>query len=458
MSSVLGVNFDRVAGQIDRELIDFEATHPSSRELYNRNLKCWLYGVPLHWMSHWPASYPIFVSEAKGATVVDVDGHTYVDFALGDTGAMFGHSNPAVVKAIAERVAKGSTLMLPTEDSAWVGEELTRRFGLTCWQATTSASEANRGVIRLCRTITKRDKVVVFNGNYVGSVDESQVELDSSGRMVPKRGVYANAMQHENTSRMVEFNDLSAVEKALSHEDVACVLTEPVMTNIGMVPPVKGFHEGLRNLTRKHDVPLIIDETHTISYGPSGYSRPNGLRPDFLVLGKSLAGGIPVAVFGATEAMAERIRGSLPEFRVGDPPATFGFGTTLSGSAIQMAAMRATLSEVMTESNYTYMLSLAEKLEKAINSVISSRSLPWHVTRIGTRLEYLFMPSPPLNGGQARRARNSRLEALIHLYCLNRGVLLTPFHNMALVCPATTSDDTDRYARLLEECVYSLRR
>ena len=456
-ASTIGVDLERVGVLLEQEQARFEASHPNSRALYARGLECFLYGAPMHWMQQWPGSCPIYVSEARGAHLTDVDGREYVDFALGDTGAMFGHANPAVVDAIEAQLRRGATMMLPTEDSVWVGEELARRFGLPYWQVTTSATDANRFIIRLCRMITGRDKVVTFNWNYHGSVDETQVEFDGAKRMVPRTDVHPNAMHHEQTTRLVEFNDVEALEEALGHDDVACVLTEPLLTNIGMVPPLPGYHDALRRLTREHGVPLVIDETHTISTGPGGYTRAHALDPDFFVLGKSIAGGVPVAVWGASREMAELIWSVLPHFKPGDPINHFGFGGTLAGSALQMAAIRATLERVMTEQNYLHMAALAEQLALGVSQILERSELPWHVTRIGARVEYLFSPRPPRTGGEAHLARNALLEAYIHLYLLNRGVLLTPFHNMALMCPFTSADDVDLHNRLLDECLGALR-
>jgi glutamate-1-semialdehyde 2,1-aminomutase len=301
--------------------------------------------------------------------------------------------------------------------------------------------------------ITGREKVIVFNWNYHGSVDETQVELDKQQQMIPRTGVHPNAMKHEQTTRLAEFNDVEGLKKALSHGDVACVLTEPIMTNIGMVPAESGYHEALRELTRKHNVPLIIDETHTISTGPGGYTGAYSLSPDYFVLGKSIAGGIPVAVWGTTQEMAEKIWNVLPHFRTGEDINHFGFGGTLAGNALQMAAMRKTLSEVMTEENYHHMITMAERFETGVWQVIKEFGLSWHVTRIGARVEYLFMPNPPRNGGEAHLGRHGLLEAFIHLYMLNRGILLTPFHNMALMCPFTKTEDVDKHKGLLKECV-----
>jgi glutamate-1-semialdehyde 2,1-aminomutase len=334
-----------------------------------------------------------------------------------------------------------------------VGEALARRFGLPYWQVTTSATDANRFVLRLCRMITGRDKIITFNWNYNGSVDETQVEFNTDRVMMPRTGVHPNAMHHEQTTRLVEFNDVQALQQALSHDDVACVLTEPMLTNIGMVPAEPGFHQALRQLTREHGAALVIDETHTISTGPGGYTRAHGLDPDFFVLGKSIAGGIPVAVWGVCEAMARRIWAVLPHFRPGQDINHFGFGGTLAGNALQISAMRATLEQVMTEENYAHMDRLARRLGTGVVRIIEKYSLPWHVTRIGARVEYLFKPHAPRNGGDAHHGRHGLLEAYIHLYMLNRGVLLTPFHNMALMCPFTDETDVDRHNQLLNDCM-----
>jgi glutamate-1-semialdehyde 2,1-aminomutase len=304
--------------------------------------------------------------------------------------------------------------------------------------------------------VSGRDKIITFNWNYHGSVDETQVELDEKEGMIPRSGVHPNAVNHEQTTRLVEFNNIAALDEALSHGDVACVLTEPMLTNIGMVPAEPGFHEALRDLTRKHDVALVIDETHTISTGPGGYTRTHGLEPDFFVLGKSIAGGIPTAVWGVCEEMAQRIWKVLPHFEPGQDINHFGFGGTLAGNALQMSAMRETFASVMTEENYALMSHLAERLEAGVSQIIQKYKLPWHVTRIGARVEYLFMTRPPRNGGEAHRGRHGLLEAMIHLYLLNRGVLLTPFHNMALMCPFTEMADVEKHNRLLDAFVGSI--
>lgn len=453
---MLGVDLNKTAVALQHELQMFEQLHPSSGECYRQGLEHYLYGAPLHWMQQWPGSYPIYVTKAEGAKLEDVDGHSYIDFALGDSGAMYGHAHPATVKAISAQVANGSTFMLPTEESLWVGRELSRRFGLRYWQVTTSATDANRFIIRLCRMITGRDKIVTFNWNYHGSVDETQVELNAEQQMIPREDVHPNATDHQQTTRLVEFNDIVALEEALSHGDVACVLTEPVMTNIGMVPPKPGYHDALRTLTCRYDVPLIIDETHSISTSVSGYTGKYDLKPDFFVLGKAIGGGIPIAVWGASEEMAKRICQVRPHFKPGDPINHYGFGGTLAGNALQLAALKATLEEIMTVDNFNHMEKMASLFKEGTDNVIKKHQLPWHVTRIGARAEYLFLDKPPRNGGEAHLGRHPLLEAYIHLYLLNRGILLTPFHNMALMCPFVTRNDIDRHSVLLDECILSI--
>ncbi|MGH3520832.1 MAG: aspartate aminotransferase family protein [Haloechinothrix sp.] len=453
MSQTHGVDTCRVDSLLHSEITRFEQTHLRSRELNDRGRSSMPHGVPLHWMANWPTPHPIYLSRAEGAHLTDVDGHSYADFCLGDTGAMFGHANPVVAEAIRAQVLGGSTTMLPTEDAIYVGEELARRFGLPYWQLATSATDANRFAIRIARVMTGRDKVLVFNGKYHGSVDETQVALQD-GRMVPQPGVAPNAVDWDRTTRVVEFNDIDALERALAAQDVACVLAEPVMTNVGVVPAAPGYHDALREVTRRTGTLLIIDETHTISTGPGGYTRAYGLEPDLFVLGKSIAGGIPAAVYGMTAEVAEVFERytAKDDYRISHG----GFGGTLVGNALTVRALRATVERVMTTDAYAHMASLAQRFETGVIEVIGAHGLPWHVTRLGARVEYLFSPRAPRNGGEAKQFRVPRLEAAIHLHLLNRGVLLTPFHNMALMCPATNESDVDLHSTVFAECVAEL--
>ncbi len=442
---------DLIARLMDRERRHFLQAHPRSAERFAQAQGSLLGGVPMNWMVRWPGPFPLFVEAAGGAHFTDIDGHHYVDFCLGDTGAMTGHAPLPAVQAIARQAARGITLMLPTEDAAWVGEELARRFGLPQWQFTLSATDANRFAIRLCRHITGRPKILVYNGCYHGTVDETIVALDA-GRVVPRRGSIGPPVDPAATTRVVEWNDLPALQAALSHGDVACVLAEPVMTNIGIIPPEPGYHEELRRLTRETGTLLIIDETHTICAGPGGYTRAHGLQPDVITIGKPLGSGVPSGAYGCTHEVAARIHASttIQEADVG------GIGGTLAGNALSLALMKVTLAEVLTEEAFARMIPLGERLEQGVRAVFRAHDVPWHVERLGCRVEYRFQPHPPRNATEAEASEQPALDALVHLYCLNRGILLTPFHNMTLISPATTEADVDRHTEVLGEMAQEL--
>jgi len=407
----------------------------------------------MNWMVRWAGPFPVFVARAKGAHITDIDGHQYIDFCLGDTGAMFGHSPKAVIDAVKNHIDNGITTMLPTEDSVWVGEELARRFGLPYWQIVMTATDANRFSIRLARAITGRKKILVFNGCYHGSVDEALIWI-RDGKAIPGPSNTGPAIDPATTTRVIEFNDIPALEEALSHEDVACVLCEPAMTNIGIILPEEGYHDALREITKRHETLLIFDETHTICTGPGGYTREHRLKPDMMTIGKPIAGGVPAAAYGISEEVAERIQARVAETMKKDASSS-GVGGTLSGNALAVAAMRTNLEKVMTEEAYDRMITLAERLANGIKEVIKSRGLPWHVIRLGARVEYgySFQPQPPRNGSEAQAGEDLELDRLMHLMALNRGILLTPFHYMALVSPETTENDIDRYNEVFAECV-----
>ncbi len=443
-----------IAGLADlqaREEARFRDEHPRSRELSEQARGHLVGGVPMQWMSKWPGGFPLFVAEAYGSRFVDVDGHEYVDFCLGDTGSMTGHGPSATLRAVAEQAARGITLMLPSEDAVWVGEELARRFGLPQWQFALTATDANRFVIRLARHITARPKVLVFNWCYHGTVDETFATL-VDGEVGPRRGNLGPPVDPRETTKVVEFNDVDALEAALAPGDVACVLAEPALTNVGIVHPDPGFHDALRELTRRTGTLLVIDETHTICCGPGGYTAAEGLEPDVLTIGKPIAGGVPAAAYGFSAEVAERITSSLDveDIDVG------GVGGTLAGNALSLAAIRATLAEVLTAEAFERMIPLAERWTAGVEDGIRASGLPWHVTRLGCRAEYLFGPTRPRTGSEAHDAGDYPLERYMHLYALNRGILLTPFHNMALMSPATTEADVDRHTEVFRDAVLEL--
>lgn len=430
----------------------FHKNHPKSYELYQRARKSLQGGVPMLWMIRWAGSFPVFVKEAKGAHFTDVDGNDYIDFCLGDTGAMTGHAPESTVNAISEQIRKGITLMLPYEDVIWVGEELQRRFKLPYWQFALTATDANRFALRMARLITGRKKILVFNYCYHGSVDETFITLDEEGTPISRPNNMGPQIDPRETSKVIEFNDIGALETALSARDVAAVLAEPVMTNIGIIHPNPGYHDALREMTRKYGTYLIIDETHTICTGPGGYTASFGLQPDFLTLGKPLAGGVPAAIYGFTEEVSQAFSAKLAV----DDSDVGGIGGTLAGNALSIAAMKATLQNVLTEEFYSKATKLQEQFTAGVEGVIAEFNLPWIVKRLGNRSEYWFRPTPPKNGGEAHAAVDPELDRYMHLYALNRGILMTPFHNMALISPETTQADVDYHTKVFREAVQSL--
>jgi glutamate-1-semialdehyde 2,1-aminomutase len=442
---------ERLPALMRREEERFEREHPRSRALAGKARAHLLGGVPMHWMAKWPGGFPLFVAEARGSRFTDVDGREYVDFCLGDTGAMSGHAPEPTLRAVARQAARGITTMLPAEDALAVSEELARRFGVGRWQFALTATDANRFAIRLARHVTGRPKLLVFNWCYHGTVDETFATLDG-GRVVPRRGNLGPPVPPAETTRVVEWNDVAGLEAALAPGDVALVLTEPALTNVGIVHPDPGFHDALRALTRDTGTLLALDETHTICCGPGGFTAEHGLAPDVVTVGKPIAGGIAASAYGFTDELADRIAASieLEDVDVG------GVGGTLAANALSLAAMRATLGEVLTAEAFARMVPLAERWTSGVEDAIAETGLPWHVTRLGCRAEYLFGPERPRNGTEAHAAGNFALERYMHLHALNRGILLTPFHNMALMSPATSAADVDRHTEVFAEAVREL--
>ncbi len=435
----------------ERESQRFVAEHPKSAALYRRAQSSLLGGVPMNWMKKWAGAFPIFVKSAKGAHFTDVDGRDYIDLCLGDTGAMTGHSPEVVAEAVARRAKEGITLMLPTEDALWVGEDLQRRFGLPYWQFTLTATDANRFAIRIAREITKRSKILVFHYCYHGTVDESFATLEN-GVVGLRRGNIGPPINPSETTRVVEFNDLNALEASLKHHDVACILAEPAMTNVGIILPDPGYWHAARELARRYGSLLIADETHTICAGPGGCTAEWKLDPDMLVFGKAIGSGIPGATFGVSEEVAQRIsaRIHLEDCDIG------GIGGTLAGNALSLAAMRATLEHILTPAAFEHMIPLAKCFTDGVAENLRATGLPWNVIQLGARAEYTFAAKPPHNGGESAAAADFELERFLHLYALNRGVLLTPFHNMALMSPATTESDIDAHTKIFASAATEL--
>jgi glutamate-1-semialdehyde 2,1-aminomutase len=443
----------RLAALLERERASFLERHPRSRAAYRAAGASLLGNVPMTWMNKAPGRFPVYLAEARGARVTDLDGHRYVDFCLGDTAAMAGHSPEATVRAVQHRFgdAGGASAMLPTEDAAWVGGELARRFRVPLWSFSLTATDANRWVVRLARLLTGRPRILVFNWCYHGTVDETFITLGGAGPS-SRAGNVGAPVDPTVTTRVVEFNDLEALELELADRDVACVLMEPALTNIGIVLPLPGYLEGVRELTRRYGTLLVNDETHTFSAGPGGCTGAWDLRPDMVTIGKAIAGGIPAGAYGVSTEIAERLR-SHPEADLVD---TGGVGGTLAGNALSAAAVRATLEHVLTEQAFEGMIALATRFSEGVRRVVESCRVPWSVVQLGARTEYRFTSPAPVTGGQSAAAGDQQLDDYLHLYLQNRGILLTPFHNMALLCPASSRADVDLHTEVFSAAVAEL--
>jgi glutamate-1-semialdehyde 2,1-aminomutase len=445
-----------LAALVAAESTIFTAARPASARMFAAAQEHLPGGVPMSWMQKWPGPYPVYVDVASGAHFTCVDGIDHVDLCLGDTGAMCGHSPAATVAAITAQATRGITAMLPTEDALIAAAELSRRFGLPQWQFTLTATDANRHVLRYARHLTGRPKVAVIDYCYHGTVDETFAVLspagDADGAVVARRGNIGPPVPPSETTAVVPFNDLEAMERALATGEVACVLLEPAMTNIGIVLPAPGYHSALRALCTKYGALLVMDETHTLCAGPGGCTALWGLEPDVVVVGKTIGGGVPAAAFGLSSSIAARIASSveLEDIDLG------GVGGTLAGNALSMAAVRATLTEVLTDQAFATMTELATRWTAGVQSVLDTSGLPWHVTQLGCRAEYAFAPTPPVTGAQAADADDFELQQYLHLQALNAGVLLTPFHNMALMSPATTTEDVDRHTEAFRAAAAAL--
>ncbi len=435
------INREHLAQLTEKEKARFLATHPKSGELFEQAKKVMPGGVPMSWMAKWPGAYPVFIANALGAHFEDVDGNSYIDFCLGDTGSMTGHSPAPTVAAIREQAGRGITAMLPTADAVAVSTELANRFGLPLWQFTVSATDANRHVLRYCRLITGKSKTIVIDRCYHGSVDETFATMADDGSTVSRDGNIGAPVPIDQTTRVVAFNDLVGMEAALAHGDVAAILMEPAMTNVGIVLPEDGYLVKVGELAKKYGALWIIDETHTISVGVGGMTQDLGLKPDFLTIGKAIGGGIPTGTFGMTHEIAKKIAERV-QLDVID---TGGIGGTLAGNALSLAAMRATLSQVLTPAAFVSMIALGTRWSDGVDAAIAQFNLPWHCNRLGARGEYVFRSSAPHTGREAAEAGDFELEQYIHLRLLNDGFLLTPFHNMALMSPATTQADVDAH-------------
>lgn len=447
------VDRSRLATLLERERATYTAAHPRSAEHFAAADH--LFGrVPMTWMAKWSGGFPMYLDTAHGNTITDVDGHSYIDFALGDTGAMAGHSPAATVAAVRDRleVGGGVTTMLPTADAEWVGAELARRFKVPLWSFTLTATDANRWAIRLARIATGRQKILVFSYCYHGSVDEIFAVPGPDGVAVARPGNAGPPVPLDLTTRVVEFNDAEALERELAHGDVAAVLMEPALTNIGIVLPADGFLAKVRELCTAAGTLLMIDETHTFSAGWGGATTAWDLEPDVFVIGKSIGGGIPSGAYGISEDVARRV-GADPEADLVD---VGGVGGTLAGNALSVAAMRATLEQVLTPEAFDGMIALATRFTDGVRATIERTGVPWSVQQLGARSEYRFASPAPTTGSASAASSDDELDEYVHLYMANRGVLITPFHNMALMCPTTTEQHVDTHTEVFAACVDEL--
>lgn len=442
----------RLAGLWETELELFRAQRPRSADEWERAIQHMPDGVPMLWMAKWPGPWPVYVREASGAHFECLDGIDHVDFCLGDTGAMCGHAPPASVRAITAQLSQGATFMLPTQDAAAAAEIMADRFRMPVWQFALSATDANRSLIRYARQVTGRPRILVHDYSYHGTVDEAYATLDDDGAVISRRGNIGPPVPLAQTTAVVQFNDIAALEFALSAGDIAAVLIEPALTNIGIVLPEPGYHEAVRELCTRYGTLLIIDETHTFSAGPGGLTAELDLQPDAMVLGKSIGGGIPAGAYGMTREFALAVRESLEleDIDVG------GVGGTLAGNAVSLAGIRATLTEVLTPRAFADMIDRCTEWTAGVQAAIDEFDVPWQVTQLGARAEYSFRPAAPLDGREAAGSDDFELQQYLHLHALNRGILMTPFHNMALMCPATSAADVERHTLAFREAVVSL--
>lgn len=447
------ISCDKLTQLLVRERETYLTKHPKSHSSYQDSHN--LFGkVPMTWMNKWSGGFPLYLSKANGNSITDIDGNIYVDFALGDTGAMAGHSPKATIDAVNQRMAElgGITTMLPTIDAQWVGANLTERFGLPLWSFTLSATDANRWALRIARLVTGRPKILVFSYCYHGSVDETFITIDENGNPRSRPGNVAPAVNPTETTRVVEFNDFTALQRELVHGDVAAILMEPALTNIGIVLPEPGYLTKVREIANATGTLLINDETHTFSAGPGGATKAMNLAPDIITIGKSIGGGIPCGAYGITREIAAKVA----QHQEADLVDVGGVGGTLAGNALSIAAMRATLEHVLTEDAFEHMIELATLFTKDVQRAIDKHQVDWSVVQLGARAEYRFTKPAPKNGGQAAAASNDQLDEYMHLYTINRGIMMTPFHNMALMCPETTKADIELHNEVFNQALTEL--
>jgi glutamate-1-semialdehyde aminotransferase len=448
-----GIDRRRLGELTERELARFLTERPRSANLLERARASMPLGVPMAWMASLHGHPPVYMERGEGAYLIDVDGHRYLDTNIADTSMFCGYAPEPVVRAVAERVRLGTQFLQPTEDAIVVAEELTRRWGMPRWWFTLSATLANTEAIRVARAATGRPVVLMFDGKYHGHGEEMLVTLEG-GREVPENaGLRPGVEEHV---RVVPFNDLGALGRALEPRDVACVLAEPALTNVGVVQPDEGFHPELRRLTRETDTILILDETHTLICGPGGLVERWGLEPDIVTIGKSIGGGIAIGAYGVREDLgtileqvSEHGGGGLAEREVAT-------GGTLFGNPLQMAATRAALTEVLTAEAYDRTARLGARLADGIEAAATDAGLPWRAHRLFARSGYALSGTLARTGEEARAAHDGELWRLIRLFMANRGVWeAMEWAGPAISVPATDAD-VERYLEILAKLLGAL--
>jgi glutamate-1-semialdehyde 2,1-aminomutase len=425
----------------DEEDARFIAARPKTMALWERAQGSMPNGVPMSW--HFGSYHHLmWASKGHGSRFQDADGHEYVDFNIADMSMFTGYGPEPVVRAVSEQVAQGSQFLLPTEDSVVVAEELKRRWDMPKWQFTLSATQANTEAIRISRVVTGRDKVLMFEGKYHGHFDEALVERDADGELVrEEEGLASDATRN---TVLVPWNDTDALARALERKDIALVLTEPALTNnVVLLLPEEGFHETLRRLSRDNGTLLAIDETHTLVSGPGGLVKRWGLEPDFVIAGKSIAAGIPMGTYGMTEEVASFLQQEKDS--EGERHGMIATGGTLFGNALQMAAARASLTEVLTDAAYESTAALGAKLADGLRTLVADGALPWYVHHLYPRSGYTFAPEPARNAVEAYAIDDHLLRRVIRIWMANRGVWEAIVGAGPVVPVPGTSADVDVY-------------
>ncbi len=433
----------------------FQAEHPRSLALLERARRVMPNGVPMAWHISSYHHPPPWAADGHGARFTDVDGHTYSDFNIADLSMFCGYAPEPLVRAVSARIASGHQFLLPVEDAIVVSEELGRRYGLPKWQYTLSASQANTEAIRVARVATGRDKVLMFDGKYLGHLAEALVEIDPAGAVVSEeRGVPRDVVEG---TVLVPLNDPAALAAALAGGDIAIVLTEPALTNnFGLILPDAGFHAELRRLTRAAGTLLAIDETHTQVVGPGGLTAAWGLQPDFVTCGKSIAGGVPFGAWGMTDEIAAVL--TQAKGADGERSDLIAIGGTLFGNALSLAAARATLLEILTPEAYASTQRLGGRLADGMRAAVARTGLPWHIYRLGPRAGYTFRPEPLRNAAEGRAAADDLLTRLIRMWLANRGVWEAIVGAGPVASIPATDEDVDAYLSAWSELLDALTR